>query len=87
MASSTPAAAAAPTTAPIYTCPMHPQIRQPRPGNCPICGMTLEPMLPALDEGDDPELVDFRRRFCCNAAADRRRHGVGDDRASPRARC
>ncbi|MET0918041.1 MAG: heavy metal translocating P-type ATPase, partial [Burkholderiales bacterium] len=63
MASSTPAAAAAPTTAPIYTCPMHPQIRQPRPGNCPICGMTLEPMLPALDEGDDPELVDFRRRF------------------------
>jgi len=46
-----------------YTCPMHPQIRQPGPGNCPICGMTLEPVLPALEDGDDPELVDFRRRF------------------------
>ena len=49
----------------IYTCPMHPQIRQPGPGNCPICGMTLEPVLPTLEQGDDPELVDFRRRFAC----------------------
>ncbi len=47
----------------IYTCPMHPQIRQPVPGNCPICGMTLEPVLPLLEEGENPELVDFRHRF------------------------
>ncbi|MEX2217550.1 MAG: copper-translocating P-type ATPase [Phycisphaerales bacterium] len=42
---------------------MHPQIRQVTPGNCPICGMTLEPLLPTLDEGPDPELVSFTRRF------------------------
>lgn len=47
----------------IYTCPMHPEIRQPAPGNCPICGMTLEPVLPSLEEEENPELVDFRRRF------------------------
>jgi Cu+-exporting ATPase len=47
----------------IYTCPMHPQIRQPKPGNCPICGMALEPLVPELDEGESPELADFRRRF------------------------
>jgi Cu+-exporting ATPase len=47
----------------IYTCPMHPQVRQPRPGNCPICGMTLEPVMPALEEGPDPELISFQRRF------------------------
>lgn len=47
----------------IYTCPMHPEIRQPAPGNCPKCGMALEPMIPSLEEGDNPELVDFRRRF------------------------
>jgi len=47
----------------IYTCPMHPQIRQPQPGNCPICGMTLEPMLPSLEEEENPELVDFKHRF------------------------
>lgn len=47
----------------IYTCPMHPEIRQPSPGNCPICGMTLEPVLPSLEEEENPELVDFRRRF------------------------
>ena len=47
----------------IYTCPMHPEIRQDHPGNCPKCGMTLEPVLPDLDEGDSPELVDFERRF------------------------
>jgi cation transport ATPase len=47
----------------IYTCPMHPEIRQPTPGNCPICGMTLEPLLPTLEEGPDPELVSFKRRF------------------------
>lgn len=47
----------------IYTCPMHPEVQQDHPGNCPKCGMTLEPMLPTLDEGDNAELVDFRRRF------------------------
>jgi len=47
----------------IYTCPMHPEIRQDHPGNCPKCGMTLEPVLPALDEGENPELADFKRRF------------------------
>ncbi len=57
-APSTPAAAGA-----IYTCPMHPEIRQDHPGNCPKCGMTLEPLLPELDEDENPELRDFRRRF------------------------
>jgi P-type Cu+ transporter len=47
----------------IYTCPMHPQIRQPAPGHCPICGMALEPVMPSLDDEENPELVDFRRRF------------------------
>ncbi|MDF1835538.1 MAG: heavy metal translocating P-type ATPase [Alteraurantiacibacter sp. bin_em_oilr2.035] len=47
----------------MYTCPMHPEIRQPGPGSCPICGMALEPELVSLDDGPDPELVDMRRRF------------------------
>jgi Cu+-exporting ATPase len=47
----------------IYTCPMHPEIRQPGPGNCPICGMALEPVLAATDAGPSPELVDMTRRF------------------------
>jgi Cu+-exporting ATPase len=47
----------------IYTCPMHPEIRRPGPGSCPICGMALEPETVSLDEGPDPELVDMRRRF------------------------
>ncbi|MGV3742791.1 MAG: heavy metal translocating P-type ATPase [Burkholderiaceae bacterium] len=47
----------------IYTCPMHPEIRQAKPGNCPICGMALEPLMPELEEKENPELVDFRRRF------------------------
>ncbi|MCO5400891.1 copper-translocating P-type ATPase [Ralstonia sp. 21MJYT02-11] len=42
---------------------MHPEIRQDHPGNCPICGMTLEPVIPALDEEENPELTDFQRRF------------------------
>ncbi|MBV7456048.1 heavy metal translocating P-type ATPase [Acidovorax sp. sif1233] len=54
-------AAAQPGT--IYTCPMHPEVQQDHPGNCPKCGMTLEPMLPTLDEGENAELVDFRHRF------------------------
>ncbi len=47
----------------IYTCPMHPQIRQPGPGNCPICGMTLEPELVTADTGPSAELIDMQRRF------------------------
>ncbi|MFZ3123614.1 MAG: copper-translocating P-type ATPase, partial [Acidovorax sp.] len=54
-------APAAPGT--IYTCPMHPEIRQYLPGSCPKCGMTLEPLIPELTEEENPELVDFRRRF------------------------
>jgi Cu+-exporting ATPase len=46
-----------------YTCPMHPQIRRPAPGNCPICGMALEPEMPAAEEERNPELEDFTRRF------------------------
>ncbi len=51
------------TASTIYTCPMHPEVRQDRPGNCPKCGMTLEPELPKLDDDDNPELRDFSRRF------------------------
>ena len=51
----------------IYTCPMHPEIRQPGPGSCPICGMALEPETVTLNEGPDPELVDMRRRFWWSA--------------------
>ena len=47
----------------IYTCPMHPEIRQEGPGSCPICGMALEPEQPTLETGPSPELVDMTRRF------------------------
>ena len=47
----------------IYTCPMHPQIRQDGPGACPICGMALEPEMPSADTGPNPELADMTRRF------------------------
>jgi P-type Cu+ transporter len=47
----------------IYTCPMHPEIRQQGPGTCPICGMALEPEVFTGDTGPNPELVDMRRRF------------------------
>jgi Cu+-exporting ATPase len=57
------AAPEAATDGTIYTCPMHPEIRQDHPGNCPKCGMTLEPVLPSLDEEENPELADFQRRF------------------------
>ena len=47
----------------IYTCPMHPQIRQAGPGSCPICGMALEPEMASLDAPPNPELADMTRRF------------------------
>jgi Cu+-exporting ATPase len=47
----------------IYTCPMHPQIRQLGPGNCPICGMALEPVDATADVGENHELTDMSRRF------------------------
>jgi Cu+-exporting ATPase len=47
----------------IYTCPMHPQIRQTGPGSCPICGMALEPLTMAHEAGPNPELLDMTRRF------------------------
>jgi Cu+-exporting ATPase len=46
-----------------YTCPMHPQVITSHPGSCPICGMALEPRMPAAEEGPHPELVDMRRRL------------------------
>ncbi len=59
--------AAAPTVpvkaAGLYTCPMHPQIREAKPGSCPICGMTLEPVATTADVGPNQEFVDMARRF------------------------
>jgi Cu+-exporting ATPase len=51
----------------LYTCPMDPEIVQQGPGDCPICGMALEPMTPTADAGPNPELVDFRRRLAIGA--------------------
>lgn len=64
-AAGTPKAREAPPPAGrvIYTCPMHPQIRQAQPGNCPICGMALEPETPSAEAGPSAELLDMRRRF------------------------
>jgi len=47
----------------VYTCPMHPEVRQIGPGSCPICGMALEPEQVSLDQGPDAELIDMSRRF------------------------
>ena len=52
----------------IWTCPMHPQIRQDHPGNCPICGMALEPLEPTAEEQSNPELIDMSRRFWVSSA-------------------
>jgi P-type Cu+ transporter len=52
-----------PTVSTKYICTMHPQIVRDAPGNCPICGMALEPMMPSLEDEENPELIDFRRRF------------------------
>ena len=46
-----------------YTCPMHPEIVQEGPGNCPKCGMALEPLVPTEDDGPNHELIDMTRRF------------------------
>lgn len=52
----------------IYTCPMHPQIRQEGPGNCPICGMALEPEVVTLEAQENPELVIFTKRLWISAS-------------------
>ena len=51
-----------------YTCPMHPQVRQMGPGNCPICGMALEPVVATAETGESPELRDMTRRFWIGSA-------------------
>jgi Cu+-exporting ATPase len=58
-----PAPVAAAPAGTIYTCPMHPEIRQDGPGSCPICGMALEPETVSLDAGPNPELADMTRRL------------------------
>ena len=64
-----PPAAPAPSDAEIYTCPMHPEVRQQGPGSCPKCGMALEPATVSLDTPpDDSELRDMTRRFAVAAA-------------------
>ena len=66
-----PEPAAPPTMAEleaIYTCPMHPEVRQEGPGACPFCGMALEPAMVTLDEGPNVELIDMTRRFTVAAA-------------------
>ena len=60
-APATPAAPIAEGT--IFTCPMHPEIRQVGPGSCPICGMALEPATVTADSGPSHELIDMTRRF------------------------
>jgi Cu+-exporting ATPase len=55
-------------TGTIYTCPMHPEVRQVGPGSCPICGMALEPEVASLNDAPDPELIDMTRRFWISLA-------------------
>ena len=54
----------------IFTCPMHPEVQQDHPGDCPKCGMALEPVTTAAgaDDGDNAELGDMSRRFRIGAA-------------------
>ncbi|QNN21848.1 heavy metal translocating P-type ATPase [Planctomycetales bacterium ZRK34] len=56
------------TSGQIYTCPMHPEVRQVGPGSCPKCGMALEPVAPSEAEEDDSELRDMTRRFWVGVA-------------------
>jgi len=62
-----PAGIPTPTTKTEWTCPMHPQIVRDGPGNCPICGMALEPRTVSLEEEENPELTDMTRRFWVSA--------------------
>lgn len=62
------AATAAAGEATEWTCPMHPEIRRPGPGSCPICGMALEPVTVTADSGPSPELADMTRRFWVGVA-------------------
>jgi Cu+-exporting ATPase len=57
----------APAVRTQWTCPMHPEVTQDEPGTCPICGMALEPISVTIDEEENPELVDMRRRFWISA--------------------
>ena len=47
----------------VFTCPMHPEVIRDTPGDCPVCGMALEPMIPPRDEEENAELVDMSRRL------------------------
>ena len=71
-------AEAAPGT--IYTCPMHPEIRQDHPGNCPKCGMTLEPVMPIAGRRREPGAGRLPAPLLVDAAADGRGHRAGDVR-------
>ena len=62
-----PVVPAAPTTRTEYTCPMHPEVVRDEPGSCPKCGMALEPRTVAVEEGENQELVDMRRRLWVSA--------------------
>ena len=70
-----------------WTCPMHPEIVKDGPGDCPICGMALEPMVASLDDGPNPELVDFTRRLWVSALLQRAAAGAGDGRHGRVAGC
>jgi Cu+-exporting ATPase len=54
------------SAATLYSCPMHPEVQQAGEGNCPKCGMALEPLMPVVETDDNPELRDFSRRFWCS---------------------
>jgi len=73
-----------------WTCPMHPEIVRDGPSSCPICGMALEPMMPSVDAGPNPELIDMSRRFWIGAvlalpvlALEMGRHFFGVDNFVP----
>ena len=64
-----PTAPPAATPGTQWTCPMHPEVVRDGPGDCPICGMALEPRTVSLEEPENPELADMTRRFWVSAAA------------------